>query len=177
MTRVRTPRGAERAARQAVRRRLVLGDALETAMAIEDVYQRARTILALSDAARKRLTKDEQRRAELAIKRPRVRLAAFWQHVGEPPRCGPADTWRAREFYNKLLSASEHPDMPDWSRKDKAALRALTYRWKRRANGADRRFMTVGNVPGRLQRGVEGAVSVEEVIWPLEEMGKPLTAE
>lgn len=176
---------ADRRAQRAAQRRRALGVALDDLDALP-VDVRARTLLALyeevgkgetaEDRQRERNVRKVQRKTDSIIKRivapvlPRTpeqrRKAAYWPLVGETPVCQPGEVWRARQFYDRLLAASESPESDHWSRTDKAGLRVLLWRWKRRANGEDARFTRYGNRSGRLTTDQQQAIALESVIWP-----------
>lgn len=102
------------------------------------------------------VTDREERARQVMRGRPQPR-AAFWPVIGDTPTCGPGDVGTARMFHKKIIRAIEQGG---WTHSEQTQLGNLERKWGTRARGEDPRFVLVGNVGGRLQRGTERRIKM-----------------
>jgi hypothetical protein len=112
------------------------------------VLLEARRVLREEEARiRKRRTLERKLSPQVPIRR-----ASYWQFIGPPPSCGPADYARALGF---SVSVHEALDQGGWSDKERSSLYRLGRTWSARAAGEDIRFNLLGNRPGRVSAEVQ----------------------
>ena len=103
----------------------------------------ARRVLKEEEARiRKRRTLERKLSPQVPLRR-----ASFCQFIGPPPTCGPGDCARALAFSIRIHEAL---DQGGWSDKERSSLYRLGRTWSTRAAGEDKRFMLLGNRPGRV---------------------------